>query len=539
MNLMSRNAPNGVLFHDLTNDENNLSQSQITTQIMSNEMNFGTENAQDATDFKTNLFASPFDNLKLKKRKPINPDKDKYIQEPQYVTKRTSSGRLVKMKISTDYDYTSDQELEAKKKKREEEDECEGIQQKHRVGIDNMSTSSMSSRSRSNSSISTNDRSDDEDFMDRKLAQRKATPGARRGRGGATVASRGRPPRRTVKALTESGLLNSNNSIKFRSFNEYEEDTDTDLPTSMQSHRTRHNYDDNHLNDQQTSDETEEEDDDSDNDLRTLNLKKLNSSTNLFRRLTNISDNDSPPSLTVPKISDQTKQLTFEQYVKKLTGSCTISNQTANDEDAQKVNNNNTPSRLSIKITPAPSLATILNKHQTTTTTTTAKMPHTIPIINPAIKAVLTKYNQQTKSPTVLSNQDTNSTAVKVITVPSSNTQQSNPINGSKYIIVNSNNNQTEQTTQNNSIKVISLSQFGNGINLKQISSGLNIKTNGVSSNSKILSPILNKQIVMINNNSINKQIIVNNTTPVTISPIITPTSTNQEAATATTTTTN
>ena len=50
-------------------------------------------------------------------RRKINPDKDKYIQEPQYVTKRTSSGRLVKMKISTDYDYTSDQDLENKKKK--------------------------------------------------------------------------------------------------------------------------------------------------------------------------------------------------------------------------------------------------------------------------------------------------------------------------------------------------------------------------------------------------------------------------------------
>ena len=40
-----------------------------------------------------------------------------YLQEPQFVTKRTSSGRLVKMKISTDYDYTSDQEKEARKKK--------------------------------------------------------------------------------------------------------------------------------------------------------------------------------------------------------------------------------------------------------------------------------------------------------------------------------------------------------------------------------------------------------------------------------------
>jgi hypothetical protein len=43
---------------------------------------------------------------------------DNYLQEPQFVTKRTSSGRLVKMKISTDYDYdASDQEKETRKKK--------------------------------------------------------------------------------------------------------------------------------------------------------------------------------------------------------------------------------------------------------------------------------------------------------------------------------------------------------------------------------------------------------------------------------------
>jgi hypothetical protein len=49
------------------------------------------------------------------KRKP-NPDRDVYLQEPQYVTKQTSSGRLVKMKISRDYDYTSDQEENRKKR---------------------------------------------------------------------------------------------------------------------------------------------------------------------------------------------------------------------------------------------------------------------------------------------------------------------------------------------------------------------------------------------------------------------------------------
>ena len=54
----------------------------------------------------------------LRKKRKVNPDKDKYIQEPQYVTKRTSSGRLVKMKIINDYDYTSDQEQEGARKKK-------------------------------------------------------------------------------------------------------------------------------------------------------------------------------------------------------------------------------------------------------------------------------------------------------------------------------------------------------------------------------------------------------------------------------------
>jgi hypothetical protein len=52
-----------------------------------------------------------------RRKRKHNLEKDKYLQEPQYVTKRTSSGRLVKMKIINDYDYTSDQEQDGKKKK--------------------------------------------------------------------------------------------------------------------------------------------------------------------------------------------------------------------------------------------------------------------------------------------------------------------------------------------------------------------------------------------------------------------------------------
>ena len=67
-------------------------------------------------DFSNNSDMLFSENAVRKKRKP-NPDKEKYLQEPQYVTKRSSSGRLVKMKIINDFDYTSDQDNQGKRKK--------------------------------------------------------------------------------------------------------------------------------------------------------------------------------------------------------------------------------------------------------------------------------------------------------------------------------------------------------------------------------------------------------------------------------------
>ena len=60
-------------------------------------------------------------------------------------------------------------------------------------------------------------------------------------------------------------------------------------------------------------------DSDSDNDLTNLNLTRFNNSTNLFRRLTNIGDDLPHQAENTEKNGDQPK-LTFEQYVKKLTG---------------------------------------------------------------------------------------------------------------------------------------------------------------------------------------------------------------------------
>lgn len=559
MSLM--NGGTGVLFHDLTNDNLNETITQNTNStngagggVALNELNNLTNGGnENNTDLDMDLIKHN------KKKRHHNPDKDKYIQEPQYVTKRTSSGRLVKMKISTDYDYTSDQELEAKKKKRDaddEVDECEGIQQKHRQpGADNVSVaSSMSSRSSRSSSVSTNDdRSDDEDFIGSKsIANRKQTPGvSRRGRG---TGQRGRPPRRTVKALTETI-----NQVKFKAFNEYEDDSDSDLAGRVLRRS-------NQMSDHETS--SDQDDSDSDNDLRALNLKKLNSSTNLFRRLTNISDSDSPPSLTVPTDASKTSQLTFEQYVKKLTGSYTLNNSAsapASSNTSQSVANGisvspskasvsvltTTTPRISLKITPAPSLSAKSNASptttpsSTTTTTTTAKLPLNIPIINPAIKAVLTKFNQQTKPVNVNTSTSSNSPSsesniqktVKLITVPSSSTTTTTPAPttqttpSSKFIILNSsssinstslNGTQESNTPSSTAIKVINLAHINNGINLKQITTPTIIKTtNGTNSN--ILSPILNKQIVMINNNNANtnanKQIVVN-TVPIQLNTL-------------------
>ena len=114
MSLMRQNNYNGGEHPD-ENDENMM--------LSAGDQNgFGDGDQTTGADGRNSLLFD-FSNggageLSSKKRRPPNPNKDSYIQEPQYVTKRTSSGRLVKMKINIDYDYTSDQELEAAKKKR-------------------------------------------------------------------------------------------------------------------------------------------------------------------------------------------------------------------------------------------------------------------------------------------------------------------------------------------------------------------------------------------------------------------------------------
>lgn len=93
---------------ELTEDQMNGTEGDVSQ--------FG--NDQDSQDLSVSADGEGMvKRAKPRGKRKSNPDRDKYIAEPQYVTKQTSSGRLVKMKINTDYDYTSDQENDAKKKR--------------------------------------------------------------------------------------------------------------------------------------------------------------------------------------------------------------------------------------------------------------------------------------------------------------------------------------------------------------------------------------------------------------------------------------
>lgn len=166
----------------------------------------------------------------LNKQKRRHGDKALYLQEPQFVTKRTSSGRLVKMKINTEFDYASDEEREAKKKRRETIGDREGIQLKHirnnpelentilsnnnyaymssSEDGDSANESERSRRFRSDSEASDeSDDDDDDEFMaskKRPSAYKRKTnrPYTRR-----KEKNERKGARRTIKQLQRDGLL--------------------------------------------------------------------------------------------------------------------------------------------------------------------------------------------------------------------------------------------------------------------------------------------------------------------------------------------
>lgn len=356
----------------------------------------------------------------------------------------------------------------------EDDDGTEGIQQKHRKHTLDESDGTISSGS--------SDNSEDEDFLGRKSGRKlgvkrgyKGTPGPGRPAGsGATQ----RPQRRTIKQLTESGILS-------RLYDDSEEsDGEDDL-------NIRHRYDN-----------------DSDNDLNLTNFNKRYNNAALMGKDSTSAENG----------TEQPK-LTFEQYVRKLTGSYTVNKalevvDAANSSSTSSLTSQltNTP-RFSLKIAPAPSSATKTVINQTSVTPTSAtKAPLTVPIINPAIKAVLDKYNSQSTKPLVV-NGDAKSSSVKIITVnqsPATSSATAQLAANKKYLIINNNiaNNTTPtaQTpiktatvpvsatnTPNNMIKIINISQL-NGNRAVQ------------TPKTAIISPVMSRpQIIMINTNGLAK----------------------------------
>jgi hypothetical protein len=205
----------------------------------------------------------------------------------------------------------------------------EGIQAKHRKHMEGDSVSSMSSEM-SNEDTEEDDDEDDVDFLGNRPYRKPASKAnaSLLNSSGKRVAKQtpGRKPRRTVKALTESGLIdngNNGNIIKFRVFDEndftsYGEMDDMDKCQNL-------------LVSSSLKGRLNNADSDSDNDLTSLNLTRFNNTTNLFRRLTNIDDtvntnnnnnnNNVNVNVNISKASEQSgDKLTFEQYVKKLTG---------------------------------------------------------------------------------------------------------------------------------------------------------------------------------------------------------------------------
>jgi hypothetical protein len=68
-------------------------------------------------DNENNKTTNPDDNSVVNNNNDENTDNDAE-HEPEFITKRTQSGRLVKMKVSTDYNYESDEDEDKKKKRK-------------------------------------------------------------------------------------------------------------------------------------------------------------------------------------------------------------------------------------------------------------------------------------------------------------------------------------------------------------------------------------------------------------------------------------
>lgn len=175
----------------------------------------------------------------------------------------------------------------------------------------------MDSFSSISDSVSSEDE-EDEDFVKTKKSSNKLAIQKRVYRSSSkTGPSRKYKPRRTVKSLTES----SGHIFDENDFTSYPDDLNNSS-TVVSSLKRPVNRERLTYFGQATTLEPREKSpssDDSDIDLSKLNLSKFNNTTNLFRRLTNINDE----SLNHTDEADDAggpAKLTFDQYVKKLTG---------------------------------------------------------------------------------------------------------------------------------------------------------------------------------------------------------------------------
>lgn len=156
--------------------------------------------------------------------------------------------------------------------------------------------------------------------------------------------------------------------------------------------------------------------------------------------------------------------------------------------------------RISLKINPAPSA---------NSTTSTPKIPLTVPIINPAIKAALSRINQQststntpkqiivntpTTTPKPPENPNTtngiNKSTVKIIAVNTSGSPGTPMSNNKKFLIINNSSSASKTVTSsaNNG------SPVSNGTAPSNLVKIINFKTSSSSS-----SPMTSRPVIMIN----------------------------------------
>lgn len=362
-NLESQNGDAGA---DGADDTNSMSQMNENSQLTENEAN-------QPIDFSDTSFLN---GTMRRKRKP-NPEKDKYIQEPEYVTKRTSSGRLVKMKINNEFDYASDEDKDkpgpGRPRKRDldyDDGTQEGIQQRH------CKSPNQVARYMSSSDSNESDE-DDDDFGARskpKNLQKKTTRKYVRKRDefGNLIPRR---PKRTIADLT--GPVRPGLSKIFENVQEN---------SCVETKRN------------------------------------IISNTNILRQ--------QPSNLNLQPNSEYS----FEQYVKKINSNCTVGQALA-VADAVKAACTNSPDK-------SQSLAPRLSLKINSASTSHAKLPLTIPVINPSIKATLGR-NQQS----VIVNNSNENNKVKLISLNGS----SGGLSGKKLLIINSNpSNQTKPVILNN-----------------------------------------------------------------------------------------